>query len=113
MLGLVAGVCCAYAIGLKYRFGFDDSLDVVGVHLVGGLVGTIGVGFLATAEAPAKVDGLFYAGTSVLPGIGLPMCLISAELVVKRLRGDDGAARLPEPSGVGAGRGVGPGRDDA
>ena len=64
-------------------------------------------------NASRKVGGLFYAGTSVLPGIGLPMCLISAELVVKRLRGDDGAARLPEPSGVGAGRGVGPGRDDA
>ncbi len=62
VLGLVAGVCCSYAISLKYRFGFDDSLDVVGVHLVGGLVGTIGVGFLATAEAPAKVDGLFYGG---------------------------------------------------
>ena len=37
---------CALAVGLKYRFGYDDSLDVVGVHLVGGLVGTIGVGFL-------------------------------------------------------------------
>ncbi|GAA3019902.1 phytoene desaturase family protein [Microbacterium dextranolyticum] len=45
-----------------------------------------------------RVDGLLYAGTSVLPGIGLPMCLISAELVVKRLRGDRTAARLPEPS---------------
>ena len=55
-------------------------------------------------NASRKVKDLFYAGTSVLPGIGLPMCLISAELVVKRLRGDHGAARLPEPSGVGAGR---------
>ncbi|AUG29336.1 MULTISPECIES: phytoene desaturase family protein [Microbacterium] len=55
-------------------------------------------------NASRKVRGLFYAGTSVLPGIGLPMCLISAELVVKRLRGDRGAARLPEPSGVGARR---------
>ncbi len=43
------------------------------------------------------VEGLLYAGTSVMPGIGLPMCLISAELVVKRLRGDTSAARLPEP----------------
>jgi hypothetical protein len=59
-------------------------------------------------NASRKVGGLFYAGTSVLPGIGLPMCLISAELVVKRLRGDDGAARLPEPSGVGAGRASAP-----
>ena len=62
VLGAVAGGLCALAVGLKYRFGYDDSLDVVGVHLVGGLVGTIGVGFLATAAAPAGVDGLFYGG---------------------------------------------------
>ncbi len=62
LLGAVAGVLCAMAVGLKYRFGYDDSLDVVGVHLVGGLVGTIGVGFLATAAAPNGVDGLFYGG---------------------------------------------------
>jgi Amt family ammonium transporter len=62
VLGAVAGVLCALAVGLKYKLGYDDSLDVVGVHLVGGLVGTIGVGFLATASAPAAVDGLFYGG---------------------------------------------------
>ena len=62
VVGLLAGAACAYAVGLKFRFGFDDSLDVVGVHLVGGLVGTLAIGFLATAEAPAKVDGLFYGG---------------------------------------------------
>jgi ammonium transporter, Amt family len=61
-LGVLAGVLCALAVGLKYRWGYDDSLDVVGVHLVGGLVGTIGVGFLATAAAPAGVDGLLYGG---------------------------------------------------
>jgi Amt family ammonium transporter len=61
-LGLVAGILCALAVGLKYRFGFDDSLDVVGVHLVGGLVGTLLIGLLATSEAPAGVDGLFYGG---------------------------------------------------
>ena len=53
---------CALAIGLKYKLGYDDSLDVVGVHLVGGLWGTLAVGFLATAAAPAGVDGLFYGG---------------------------------------------------
>jgi len=61
-LGLIAGVLCALAVGLKYRLGYDDSLDVVGVHLVGGLVGTLLIGFLATADAPAGVDGLFYGG---------------------------------------------------
>jgi Amt family ammonium transporter len=62
LLGLVAGAVCAYAVSLKFRLGFDDSLDVVGVHLVGGLVGTLGIGFLASASAPAGVDGLFYGG---------------------------------------------------
>ncbi len=61
-IGAVAGVLCALAVGLKYKFGFDDSLDVVGVHLVGGLVGTLMVGLVATQEAPAAVDGLFYGG---------------------------------------------------
>ncbi|WP_024806478.1 ammonium transporter [Nocardia sp. BMG51109] len=61
-IGIVAGALCALAVGLKFRFGFDDSLDVVGVHLVGGLVGTLMVGLVATAEAPAGVEGLFYGG---------------------------------------------------
>ncbi|MCW2793271.1 MAG: amtB [Nocardioides sp.] len=61
-MGAVAGIVCALAVGLKYRFGYDDSLDVVGVHLVGGVVGTVGIGLLATAAAPTGVDGLFYGG---------------------------------------------------
>jgi ammonium transporter, Amt family len=61
-VGAIAGVLCALAVGLKYRFGYDDSLDVVGVHLVGGLAGTLLIGLFATADAPAAVDGLFYGG---------------------------------------------------
>ncbi|OEU91410.1 ammonium transporter [Streptomyces oceani] len=48
VIGLVAGVACSWAVGLKHRLGYDDSLDVVGVHLVGGVVGTLLVGVLAT-----------------------------------------------------------------
>ena len=62
VIGAIAGVLCALAVGMKYKFGFDDSLDVVGVHLVGGLVGTLLIGFLATEAAPAGVNGLFYGG---------------------------------------------------
>lgn len=62
VIGASAGVLCALAVGLKFKFGFDDSLDVVGVHLVGGLVGTLLVGLVATTEAPAGVAGLFYGG---------------------------------------------------
>ena len=56
VVGAIAGAVCAWAVGLKYKFGYDDSLDVVGVHGVGGLVGMLAIGFLAT-EA-----GLFYGG---------------------------------------------------
>ena len=62
IVGALAGVICALAVTLKYMLKYDDSLDVVGIHLVGGLVGTLLVGFLATAAAPAGVDGLFYGG---------------------------------------------------
>ncbi|WP_138734913.1 ammonium transporter [Modestobacter excelsi] len=62
IVGAVAGVVCALAVGLKYKLGYDDSLDVVGVHLVGGLWGTLSVGLLASATATAGVEGLFYGG---------------------------------------------------
>ncbi|VBA37085.1 ammonium transporter [Mycobacterium attenuatum] len=68
VIGMVAGVLCALAVGLKFRFGFDDSLDVVGVHLVGGLAGTLLVGLLAAPESVAingvagVSKGLFYGG---------------------------------------------------
>ena len=56
LLGLVTGVICAFAIELKWKLGYDDSLDVVGVHLVGGLIGTLYLGFFATET------GLFVGG---------------------------------------------------
>ncbi len=62
VVGAVAGAACAFAISLKYRFGFDDSLDVVGVHLVGGAVGSLLVGLLATSTVTGGVSGLFYGG---------------------------------------------------
>jgi Amt family ammonium transporter len=66
-IGLVAGILCALAVGLKYKFGYDDSLDVVGVHLVGGLVGTVLIGFFSTDSnstwyPDGALNGLFYGG---------------------------------------------------
>nr|WP_232847723.1 phytoene desaturase family protein [Occultella kanbiaonis] len=54
--------------------------------------------FLRGRNASRKVDGLYYAGSSTIPGIGLPMCLISAEILLKRLRGDRSTEPLPEPA---------------
>ncbi len=62
VIGIVAGVLCALAVGLKFKLGFDDSLDVVGVHLVGGIAGTLLVGLVAAPETGAGVAGLFYGG---------------------------------------------------
>ena len=61
-VGGIAGVLCAYAVGLKYKFGYDDSLDVVGVHFVGGLAGTLLIGLFADPSSPAGKAGLFYGG---------------------------------------------------
>ncbi|QNO36421.1 ammonium transporter [Protaetiibacter sp. SSC-01] len=47
VLGVVAGALCALAVELKFKLGFDDSLDVVGIHMVGGLIGTLYLGFFA------------------------------------------------------------------
>ncbi|MGE5286654.1 MAG: ammonium transporter [Micromonosporaceae bacterium] len=63
LLGLAAGVVCAYAVGLKHRLGFDDALDVVGVHLVGGAFGALSLGFLAAYPLlSGQRKGLFYGG---------------------------------------------------
>jgi len=57
VLGLLAGALCALAVDLKFKFGFDDSLDVVGIHLVGGLIGTLYLGIFANGS------GLIYSGS--------------------------------------------------
>ncbi|MGG2458966.1 ammonium transporter [Streptomyces sp. RGM 3693] len=61
-IGVIAGVLCAMAVGLKYKFGYDDSLDVVGVHLVGGIVGSLLIGLFATGGVQSDAKGLFYGG---------------------------------------------------
>ncbi|MEU0498883.1 ammonium transporter [Mycobacterium sp. NPDC006124] len=62
LVGLAAGVVCSFAIGFKFRFGYDDSLDVVGVHFVGGVVGVLLIGLLATEVMTGGPRGLFYGG---------------------------------------------------
>lgn len=61
-VGAVAGAACAFAVGLKYRLGYDDSLDVVGVHLVGGVIGSLLIGLFATAVVTGGPNGLLYGG---------------------------------------------------
>jgi Amt family ammonium transporter len=84
LLGLVAGVVCALAVGLKYKLGYDDSLDVVGVHFVGGWIGSLWLGLFATNSVNAAItdvvgakDGLFYGG-----GVGQLGAQVLAGLIV-------------------------------
>ena len=63
ILGLIAGVVSAWAVTRKYKYGYDDSLDVVGVHGIGGILGMIAIGLLATLTAnSAGANGLFFSG---------------------------------------------------
>ena len=62
VVGLAAGVVCSFAIGLKFKLNYDDSLDVVGVHFVGGVVGVLLIGLLATEVMTGGAQGLFYGG---------------------------------------------------
>jgi Amt family ammonium transporter len=69
IIGFSAGVICFLAIQLKFKFGYDDSLDVVGVHLVGGIIGSLMVGLFADKIVnPAGADGLFIGGGAGLLG---------------------------------------------
>jgi Amt family ammonium transporter len=71
-IGFLAGFVCAFAVSLKHKFGLDDSLDVVGVHFVGGWIGTICVGFFATTGTnPLGNNGVFYGGGGQFGGWNL------------------------------------------
>ena len=118
VIGAMAGVACALAVGLKYKLGFDDSLDVVGVHLVGGILGTLMVGLVAAPQSPAIATaggatspGLFYGGgfaqlirqtigaSSVLLYSGLGTLIIALLLkytIGLRLNAEDEAAGIDE-----------------
>ena len=62
ILGFIAGALCSLAVLLKYRLGYDDALDVVGVHLVGGVAGALLIGFLGSDATGIGLDGVFYGG---------------------------------------------------
>jgi Amt family ammonium transporter len=62
-IGAIAGAVCCSAIRIKFRYGFDDALDVVAVHLVGGIIGSVLLGLFADAAVnPAGTDGVFFGG---------------------------------------------------
>jgi Amt family ammonium transporter len=67
VIGFIAGILCSLAVSLKYKFGFDDSLDVVGVHLVGGIWGSLSIGLFGTQVVNSLgLDGILYGGGTAL-----------------------------------------------
>ena len=111
-IGGIAGVVCALAIGLKFKYGFDDALDVVGVHLVGGITGTVLIGFFATHHQGAwyptgAKDGLFYGGgiTQLLAQIVVAAFAVVFSFVLTYVIGyiikQVGGLRLSEEAEVG------------
>lgn len=89
-IGAVAGVLCFTACNLKPRLGYDDSLDVVGVHCVGGTVGALLTGvFASKAVNPAGADGLLYGNPAQLGiqamavGVSLVFCFVGAFVLLK------------------------------
>src|SRR5208337_5095273 len=74
VIGAVAGAICFFAVGLKFRLGYDDSLDVVGVHCMGGITGALLTGIFATKLInPAGADGLLSGnpGQLVIQGVAV------------------------------------------
>jgi ammonium transporter, Amt family len=83
IIGLLAGAGCAFAISIKNRLGFDDSLDVVGVHFVGGWIGTLAIGFFSTdATNSLANNGILYGGGGKYGGWNLLLHQAEAAAVV-------------------------------
>ncbi len=103
LLGLIAGVLCALAIELKFKWGFDDSLDVVGIHLFGGIIGTLYIGFFA-ADVGLIFSGSFEQlgrqalGAGVVLAFSFVMSLIIGWIIEKtmgfRIKNEDELAGI-------------------
>jgi ammonium transporter, Amt family len=79
VIGGLVGVACFLAVSLKHRFGYDDSLDVVGVHFVGGVLGSVLLGLFADKTVlGAGADGLFFGGGAGLLGEQVLVVVVTA-----------------------------------
>jgi Amt family ammonium transporter len=106
-IGLIAGVACSFAVGLKTKAGYDDALDVVGVHFVGGLVGSLLIGFFSEPEyfgtEGVVKAGLFHDGglgllgeQALANGVTIVYCFIVTTLIMLALKATIGVRVSPE-----------------
>ena len=116
-IGGIAGVVCCFAVGLKRRFGYDDALDVVGVHFVGGLVGSLLLGLFADASffggsEPFFMDGLFLGGGAdllieqvIANGVTIVYAFVMTTVIMLALKATIGVRVERGGRGLGARRG--------
>ena len=108
-IGAIAGVVCCYAVQVKFKAGYDDALDVVGVHFVGGLVGSLLIGFFANPDffGGEFKEGLFYGGGLSLlgeqllaNGVTIVFSFVVTFAILKVLDADDRASGISRRSRV-------------
>jgi len=109
-IGLAAGLICCFAVHLKFRAGYDDALDVVGVHFVGGLVGSLMIGLFADAEyfGAEHMSGLFYGGgfrllgeQAIANGVTIVYSAVVTALILLALKATIGIRVSEEEEEVG------------
>ncbi len=109
-IGLAAGLVCCFAVRLKFRAGYDDALDVVGVHFVGGLVGSLMIGLFADAEyfGAKHLNGLFYGGgfrllgeQAIANGVTIVYSAVVTALILLALKATVGLRVSEEEENVG------------
>ncbi|CAB5065856.1 MAG: ammonium transporter [Actinobacteria bacterium] len=109
-IGLAAGLVCCFAVHLKFRAGYDDALDVVGVHFVGGLVGSLMIGLFADAEyfGAKHLNGLFYGGgfrllgeQAIANGVTIVYSAVVTALILLALKATVGLRVSEEEENVG------------
>ena len=108
LIGLTAGFCCYWAVVLKSKLHFDDSLDVVGIHGLGGVIGTLMAGLLATkAVNPNGADGLFYGNAAQLGIQALGIAIVGvyafavSYVLLKLVNAFMGLRVSPDNEGIG------------
>jgi Amt family ammonium transporter len=109
-IGLAAGLVCCFAVHMKFRAGYDDALDVVGVHFVGGLVGSLMIGLFADAEyfGADHLNGLFYGGgfrllgeQAIANGVTIVYSAVVTALILLALKATVGLRVSEEQENVG------------
>jgi Amt family ammonium transporter len=108
VIGIIAGVLCYFAIVWKGRIGYDDALDVVGIHGIGGIIGVVATGFVASKGLnPAAADGLFFGNPAQVGVQGMMVlavalyAFVGTYVILKLVDGSMGLRIAPEQEATG------------